>query len=133
MHSPRIPPLNRVREELAVALVPAIATSTPSDVLQENLRVFAARAEAAAATLRTVRSLGRVHASLMRAPCATHLTDRELDILRLIGEGKDNVAIARELHFALGTIKLHVREILEKLNSTTRTEAAVQAVRRGLI
>lgn len=61
------------------------------------------------------------------------LTQREITILRMIADGKDNAEIANELHFGLGTIKLHVREILETLECPTRAAAAVRAVRLRLI
>ena len=61
------------------------------------------------------------------------LTARECVILRLIAAGHDNGEIALELHFALGTIKMHVRDILAKLDATSRTEAAVRAVRLRVI
>ncbi|HTD36708.1 MAG TPA: LuxR C-terminal-related transcriptional regulator [Candidatus Limnocylindrales bacterium] len=61
------------------------------------------------------------------------LSVRELAILRSIADGDDNGRIAASMNFGLGTIKLHVREILEKLHVSSRTEAAVQGVRRGLI
>jgi DNA-binding NarL/FixJ family response regulator len=51
----------------------------------------------------------------------------------LIAKGCDNTEIAHELHFALGTIKMHVRDILVKLEATSRTEAAVRAVRLRVI
>jgi len=63
----------------------------------------------------------------------TPLSAREVAILRLIAGGDDNGHIAASMNFGLGTIKLHVREILEKLHVSSRTEAAVQGVRRGLI
>jgi ATP/maltotriose-dependent transcriptional regulator MalT len=66
-------------------------------------------------------------------PSAPVLSHRERDILRLIAAGRENTEIASELHFALGTIKMHVRDILAKLESSSRTEAAVRAVRLELI
>ena len=63
----------------------------------------------------------------------SNLTDREVRILRMIASGADNERIASDLHFGLGTIKLHVRTILEKLGAGNRTEAAVRAVRLGII
>jgi len=67
------------------------------------------------------------------APVHLALTARECEILRLIAKGCDNTEIAHELHFALGTIKMHVRDILVKLDATSRTEAAVRAVRLHVI
>ncbi len=61
------------------------------------------------------------------------LTNRELDILRLIAAGYRNSEIAKRLNFGLGTIKSHVRDILEKLGATSRTEAASIAMRKGFI
>jgi NarL family two-component system response regulator LiaR len=61
------------------------------------------------------------------------LTPRELDVLRLIADGIGNTEIAERLHLGLGTVKGHVRDILEKLSATDRTQAAVNALRRGLL
>jgi DNA-binding NarL/FixJ family response regulator len=61
------------------------------------------------------------------------LTPRETEILRLIAEGVNNSEIAQRLHLGLGTVKGHVRDILEKLSAADRTHAAVTALRRGLI
>lgn len=61
------------------------------------------------------------------------LTDRELHILRLISEGVGNQEIAEQMYLSLGTIKGHVRDILEKMSANDRTHAAVLALRRGLI
>jgi DNA-binding NarL/FixJ family response regulator len=69
----------------------------------------------------------------VRPELSAVLSLRELAILRLIATGDDNGHIAASMNFGLGTIKLHVREILEKLHVSNRTEAAVQGVRRGLI
>lgn len=61
------------------------------------------------------------------------LTDRELEILRLIVNGYNNAAIAEHLLISLGTVKTHVRNILTKLCADDRTQAAVLALRSGLI
>lgn len=60
------------------------------------------------------------------------LTDRELDVLRLIAQGRSNKAIAAELDLGLGTVKGYVSEILAKLQVTSRTQAALLAVEKGL-
>lgn len=61
------------------------------------------------------------------------LTERELEILELIVAGQNNAAIAENLHISLGTVKTHVRNILHKLCADDRTQAAVRALRSGLV
>ncbi|MBD2328021.1 response regulator transcription factor [Alkalinema sp. FACHB-956] len=61
------------------------------------------------------------------------LTDREIEILQLIVRGYSNAEIAETLFVTVGTIKTHVRHILNKLCVDDRTHAAVLALRAGLI
>lgn len=63
---------------------------------------------------------------------AEKLTDRELDVLRLLAKGFNNSDIARQLHLSEGTVRNHVSAILEKLGVSDRTQAAVIAIRHGL-
>ena len=60
------------------------------------------------------------------------LTPRELDILRELAEGQSNKEIAHALEIAPGTVKLHIRSILRKLDVRSRVEAAVVAVEEGI-
>lgn len=60
------------------------------------------------------------------------LTPRETEILALLAEGQSNKAIARNLGISDGTVKLHVKAILRKLNLHSRVEAAVMAVEYGI-
>lgn len=60
------------------------------------------------------------------------LTPRELDILCLLAEGQSNKVIARNLGISDGTVKLHVKAVLRKLNVHSRVEAAVMAVEQNL-
>ncbi len=64
---------------------------------------------------------------------ASPLTEREAEILRLIADGIGNADIAQRLYIGLGTVKGHVRDIMEKLAASDRTQAAVVALRRGYI
>jgi len=64
---------------------------------------------------------------------AEPLTDRELEVLRLIAAGKSNQRIAHDLVVALDTVKKHVTHILGKLGAANRTEAAARARQLGLI
>jgi two-component system NarL family response regulator len=61
------------------------------------------------------------------------LTDRELEVLRLMVAGKSNKEIGSILTVTEGTIKVHVNHILQKLGASGRTEAATVALKRGLI
>jgi two-component system, NarL family, response regulator LiaR len=61
------------------------------------------------------------------------LSPRETEILRLISDGRANSEIAESLHIGLGTVKGHIRDILEKLSASDRTQAAVVALRKGYI
>ena len=61
------------------------------------------------------------------------LSPRELEVLRLIADGLNNKQIAVQLEISLSTVKTHVQEILERLAVSDRTQAAVKALRRGLI
>jgi DNA-binding NarL/FixJ family response regulator len=63
----------------------------------------------------------------------TELSERELDVLRLIAMGKDNADIARELFISPKTVKNHISNILMKLQIENRIQAAVYAVRSGLV
>ena len=61
------------------------------------------------------------------------LSDRELEVLKLIANGKDNAMIAGELHISPKTVKNHISNILMKLQIENRIQAAVYAVRSGLV
>jgi DNA-binding NarL/FixJ family response regulator len=61
------------------------------------------------------------------------LTERELEVLRLLAQGHSNPEIAQKLHLAAGTVRNYVSTILQKLDVRDRTEAAVVALQRGLI
>ncbi len=78
-------------------------------------------------------ALGRIVTGRPQSAPESPLTPRETEILRMIAEGRGNADIATTLFIGLGTVKGHVRDILEKLAANDRTQAAVVALRRGLI
>jgi two-component system NarL family response regulator len=61
------------------------------------------------------------------------LTDREITVLKLVAEGKTNKEIANALDLSEKTVKNHVRNIFHKLHVYDRTQAAIHAIRKGLI
>ena len=77
----------------------------------------------------------RLMAALGPSPrdVTSQLTPRELDVLRLVGEGKSNKEIAAELVISEPTARKHVSNILGKLGLSSRTQAALWAVREGLV
>ena len=64
---------------------------------------------------------------------APRLTDRELEVLKLVAKGLNNRDIAKELFISENTVKNHIRNILEKLQLHSRMEAVVYAVREKLL
>jgi two-component system NarL family response regulator len=64
---------------------------------------------------------------------SSQLSDRELQILRLMATGMSNKGIARNAGITEGTVKFHVNNILTKLNCASRTEAVASGLKRGLI
>ena len=80
--------------------------------------------QAAARLLREVRTPEK---------SAEPLTERETEVLRLLAQGKSNKEIARALHIAEQTVKTHVSHILDKLGVPSRTQAAIYAIRVGLV
>ena len=78
----------------------------------------------------------RLMSSLRAGPrddLMAELTSRELDVLRLVGAGKANKEIAAELGISERTARTHVSNILGKLSLSSRTQAALWAVREGLV
>jgi DNA-binding NarL/FixJ family response regulator len=96
----------------ALALVLAGGTYVPSQVLRRGASGLPSQGKAGPGGL---------------------LTDRQLDVLRLLVQGKSNKVIARELRLSEGTIKIHLASLYRVLNAANRTEAVVEAQRRGLL
>lgn len=67
-------------------------------------------------------------AAMIRA----QLSERELEVLRMLAQGKDNTEIAQALYLSPSTVKNHISSILTKLHIENRIQAAIQAVRSGL-
>lgn len=79
-------------------------------------------------------SMARKFAQMMRSPGAgiSSLTERERTVLQLVGAGKSNREIAKDLFISERTARTHVSNVLGKLNVSSRTQAALLAVNAGL-
>jgi DNA-binding NarL/FixJ family response regulator len=64
---------------------------------------------------------------------AAHLTEREVDVLRLLGNGDSNKTIAETLGITMDTAKKHVRNVVDKMEARSRTHAAIIAAQAGIV
>lgn len=82
-----------------------------------------------------LHQMSQMMASESQAICspAAELTERELQVLRLMAEGLTNQQIGEQLYLSPTTVKTHVQNILQKMMVSDRTQAAVYAIRCGLI
>jgi DNA-binding NarL/FixJ family response regulator len=85
----------------------------------------------AAKVLQRMRATGTNEADA--AMIRSELSDREIEVLKLIANGKDNAQIAADLHISPKTVKNHISNILMKLQIDNRIQAAVYAVRSGIV
>ncbi|MBI4208018.1 MAG: response regulator [Betaproteobacteria bacterium] len=103
----------------------------PDEVIEAIAR--AVRGEVVVAPAMTAKLLALLEGKSVRtSSLMDQLTQREREILACLAGGKSNKAIARELHISADTVKLHVRNVLAKLNLSSRVEAAVFAVRHDI-
>ncbi|WP_026100672.1 response regulator transcription factor [Synechococcus sp. PCC 7336] len=80
-----------------------------------------------------VATIAAIEPEYMQAIESSPLTERELEVLEHIVAGCSNAAIADKLFITVGTVKTHVRSIMNKLCANDRTQAAVRALRSGLV
>jgi DNA-binding NarL/FixJ family response regulator len=97
----------------------------------------ASRGESLISPTIAAKVLQRVRATSAQPEIANtiraELSDREIEVLKLIANGKDNAVIAGELHISPKTVKNHISNILMKLQIDNRIQAAVYAVRSGIV
>lgn len=137
--------ITAIRAEFPDARIVVLTTETGDVPMQRTLNAgakgYVLKGMAMSELLDIIRS---VHAGKTRIPervathLAEHLTDknlsaRELEVLKLIAGGHRNREIAQKLSISEETVKMHVRNIMVKLNANDRTHAVTIAVRRGFI
>lgn len=81
--------------------------------------------------IRTIRSAPPPHGAA--GDIVEQLTDREIEVLRLVAEGYSNRQIAELVHLAEGTVKNHISSTLIKLGARDRTNAVLRAIREGIL
>jgi DNA-binding NarL/FixJ family response regulator len=137
--------IRRLREQAPDARAIVLSSFIDDDKLFPAIRAGAAgyllkdvQPQELVAAIRTVHDGGallhpQVAARLLEEMTVAPLTPREREVLLLIGRGMPNKLIARELSLSEKTVKAHVSSILAKLGVTDRTQAALYAVREGLV
>jgi two-component system NarL family response regulator len=137
--------INGIREQVPNARVIVLTIyDTDEDVyrgLRAGAKAYLLKYTSSQEILDTIRA---VHAGQTRIPpdiaaklaermTGPELTNRELDVLRLLMAGKSNKQIAAALFISEGTVKTHVNNILGKLGASDRTQAVTTALKRGLV
>lgn len=135
--------IRAIREQFLIARIVVLTTCEGDEDVYQSLRAGArAYMSKDAAPEELIDCIERVHrgetivpppaaAKLAERTAGPGLTDRELGVLRLIVAGRSNKEIALDLRITEGTVKTHVKHILEKLGVHDRTQAATAALRRG--
>lgn len=105
--------------------------STPDDLIRAIRRVAAGEGSLDPSVTRLV--LAQMNAPAASTSAENELTERELDVLKLMARGFSNAEIAREMVVSNATVHTHVSRVLTKLNLASRTQAALYAIKRGLV
>jgi DNA-binding NarL/FixJ family response regulator len=126
-----------VVESLRAGASGFLLKDAPAEDLVEAIRVVAA-GEALLAPSVTRRLLDRVASRLPRAnedtiPALSELTDREMEVLKLLARGLSNAEIAEKLVVSETTVKTHVSRVLAKLELRDRVQAVILAYETGLV
>jgi NarL family two-component system response regulator LiaR len=114
----------------AGALGYLLKDSTPEELVQAIRQV--ARGEPSLEPSIARKVLFELSHPVKKAPTVDPLTEREMEVLRQVAQGKSNREIAEELVVSEMTIRTHVSSILSKLHLASRTQAALYALREGI-
>ena len=107
-----------------------IRSILPSDVSRDHL-VEAIKATSAGLIVLHPDWLGSLFMPTVRS--SAPLTSREIEVLRMLAEGRGNKAIAQHLNLSEHTIKFHISSIFSKLNVSSRTEAVILGAKQGWV
>lgn len=108
-----------------------LKTSRASEIAQA-IRA-AARGQSVLESQVAAKMMNKLRQPRPAAAAHEELTEREMEVLRLIAQGKSNQETADELFIGVKTVKFHVTNILAKLGVEDRTQAAIYAIKNGLI
>jgi len=115
----------------AGALGYLLKESAPEDLVQAIRQIH--RGESSLHPTIARKVLQEITHSADRPPTPDPLTEREAEVLRLVAQGLSNQDIARKLNISDPTVRTHVSNILSKLHLATRIQAALYALREGLV
>jgi DNA-binding NarL/FixJ family response regulator len=120
-------------QSLQAGALSYLLKSTPSKQVAAAIRTLSQGYSQFGPTI-APKLLAQLHASppLCHEPYEQRFSDRELEILKLLGQGKTNQDIAQILHLAHGTVKNHISRILSELVVSDRTQAALWAKQHHL-
>jgi len=137
--------IRAIREQFLIARIVVLTGCEGDEDVYQSLRAGArAYLSTGATPEELINFIERVHrgetivpptpaAKLAERTAGPGLTDRELTVLRLILVGRSNKEIAADLDITEGTVKTHVKHILDKLGVQDRTQAVTVALRRGFV
>jgi DNA-binding NarL/FixJ family response regulator len=121
-----------VLEAMLAGATGYLVKGTSPDALVAGIRAAAA-GDALLSPGLAIKLLGRVKTAAPAYENGALLSERELEVLRLLAAGKANADIARALYLSPYTVRNHISSILSKLQIANRTEAAAYAIRSGLV
>jgi NarL family two-component system response regulator LiaR len=104
--------------------------SRPEELIDAIRQVY--RGESSLHPVIARKVLQELSRPAQQPPTPDPLTPRELDVLRLVAEGRSNLEIAEDLFISEATVRTHVSHIMDKLHLASRTQVALYALREGL-
>lgn len=135
-HHPQTRVVMLTAHNLRAEVLAALASGAHAYCLKSarpDLLLLAIRAAAAGSAYLDPQVAHHVLGAMRTPGVPVELSARELEVLRLIADGLGNREIGAQLAISVSSVKLHVQDLLEKLQASDRTQAAVKALRQGLL